>query len=149
MHLIMKTIGGLVLAACSAAALEKELVDQIVKSAQNIERDANMVSKALKVKQVDKGEVNRMIGDMTTDVNKLQELVTNFESTNPTLSDRDKIDWQLVKDKVQLLEIFHGQKQKLATEDMTKNRGMIRAHADGLVVRAQKLQVTANKLRRG
>ena len=149
MNLIMKTIGGLVLAACTAAALEKELVDQIVKSAQNIERDATLVSKALKGKQVDKGEVTKMIGDMTTDVNKLQELVTNFESTNTTLSDRDKTDWQLFKDKVQLLEIFHGQKQKLATEDMTKNRGMIRAHAYGLVVRAQKLQVTANKLRRG
>lgn len=98
---------------------------------------------------MDKGEVTKMIGDMTTDVNKLQELVTSFDSTKPMLSDRDKIDWQLVKDKVQLLEIFHGQKQKLATEDMTKNRGMIRAHADGLAVRAQKLQVTANKLRRG
>ena len=66
MHLIMKTIGGLVLAACSAAALEKELVDQIVQSAQNIERDANMVSKALKTKLVDKGEVTKLIGALQT-----------------------------------------------------------------------------------
>ncbi len=49
-----------------------------------------------------------------------------------------------MKDKIQLLDIFHEQKKTLAAGDMGKNRDLIRAIANGVVMRAQKLQKTAD-----
>lgn len=143
------TLSCLALAALPAAALEKEFVDQIMQSAQNIERDASEVSRALKTKSVDKPGVTAKIDAMSGDLTKLKQLVSQFEAGNPQLSERDKADWEMLKAKVQLLEIFHDRKKTLAAEDLGKHRGAIRAHANGVALRAQKLQQTASKLRRG
>lgn len=139
----------LALTAGPAAALERELVDQIVQSAQRIERDAATVEQSLKKKVSDPATVRQTIAAMSDDIAKLRQLVQQLDSTGAQLSARDQTDWQLVKDKVQLLEIFHGQKQTLASEDVNKNRSLIRAHAKGVGLRAQKLQQTAQRLRRG
>jgi len=149
MQNFLTAFGFLALAAWPAAALEKQFMDQILQSAQSIERDAAMVDQSLKKKPADSAEVRQKIGDMSADIAKLQELVKQFESTGASLSERDQADWQLVKDKVHLLEIFHGRKQTLADEDVDKNRSLIRAHAKGVALRAQKLQQTAQRLRRG
>lgn len=138
----------LALAAVSASALDKEFVDQMMTSAKNIERDAGVVRDALKPKQVDASGLREKIDAMSADLNKLQELVNHFESTHPSLSGRDLADWKMVKDKVQLLEIFHGQKKALAAGDLSKNRSMLRAHANGVAERAAKLQQSVMKLQR-
>ena len=139
----------LVFAGLPAAALEKELVGQIVQSAQNMARDANSVNQGLKTKKFDAAAVTKNIEAMDADIAALHEVVTKFEATNPTFSDRDRADWKLLKDKVQLIEIMHGQKKKLAAEDFAKNRSLVRTHATGLAVRAKRLQATAEKLSRG
>lgn len=144
-----KTIGFLAVAAWPAAALEKEFVDQLLQTAQNIERDASAVDQSLKPKNPDGVAVQQKISAMADDVAKLQALVKQLEAGGASLSERDKADWQLVKDKVQLLEIFHGRKQELAAQDLNRNRSLIRAHAKGVALRAQRLQQTAMKLRRG
>jgi len=149
MTTFIKTIGFLALAALPAAALEKDFGDRILQSAQNIERDASALDQSLKPKNPDSAAVQQKISAMADDVAKLQELVKQFETGAASLSERDKADWLLVKEKVQLLEIFHGRKQELATQDLNKNRSMIRAHAKGIALRAQRLQQTAMKLRRG
>lgn len=149
MKAFFRVFCGVALAACSALALEKEFVDRIVQSAQNIERDASLVSQALKTKKVDTADVTAKLEAMDVDVTKLQQLVKDFDSTDPKLSDRDRASWNLVKDKVQLLDIFHEQKKNLAAGDMSKNRDLIRAIANGVVTRAQKLQQIAMTLRRG
>jgi len=148
MRSFLFAVNCLVLTAIPAAALEKELVDQIVQSAQSIARDANGVSQALKSKNFDAASITKNIEAMDADVAILQEVVSKFESTHSNMSERDRADWDLLKTKVQLIEIMQGQKKKLAVEDMAKNRSLIRAHATGMVQRAQKLQVTAEKLRR-
>lgn len=148
MRLLFKMFGGLAMAVCAAPALERELVDRIVESARSIERDASAVGQALKPRRPDSGEVVRKIDAMSADVAKLQEVVAQLESSDPVLSDRDRADWQLVKDKVQLLSIFHERKKTLAAEDIGKHRSLIRAHANGLALRAQKLQQTASRLLR-
>ncbi|MCC6536401.1 MAG: hypothetical protein IT162_02555 [Bryobacterales bacterium] len=149
MKTFLTACGFLALATWPAAALEKEFVDRILQSAQSIERDATQVDQSLKKKPADATEVRQKIEAMSADVTRLQELVKQFESTGTALSERDQADWRLVKDKVQLLEIFHSRKQTLASEDVNKNRSLLRAHAKGVAFRAQKLQQTAQKLRRG
>jgi septal ring factor EnvC (AmiA/AmiB activator) len=148
MRSILFAVNCLVFAALPAAALEKELVNQIVQSAQNIGRDATSVNQALKSKKFDAATVTKNIEAMEADIAALHEVVSKFEATNPSLSDRDRADWKLVKDKVQLIEIMHGQKKKLAAEDFSKNRSLVRAHATGLAQRAKRLQATAEKLSR-
>ena len=149
MRTIAKTVCTLAVAALSATALEKEFIDQMMQSARNIERDSLAVSQALKPSKPDADDVRKKIEAMSADVAKLQEMVTQFESTHPSLSDRDLADWKLVKEKVQLLEIFHNQKKTLAGEDVAKHRSLLRAHANGLARRALKLQESAGRLRRG
>jgi hypothetical protein len=148
MRLFARTLSCLALTVFSAAALEKEFVDQLLQSARNIERDSSVVGLALKTKRIDAEDLKAKIDAMSADLTKLQELVTQYESTHPTLSERDRADWLIVKEKVQLLEIFHDQKKKLAAEDLSKNRALIRAHANGIAMRAQKLQESAAKLQR-
>ncbi|MFN7924509.1 MAG: hypothetical protein U0Q16_30690 [Bryobacteraceae bacterium] len=149
MRSFVRTATCFALAALSAAALEKEFVDQMLESARNLERDASVVSLALKSKKADAEDVKKKIDAMSADLGRLHELVAKFESTNPQLSGRDRTDWQLIKDKVKLLEIFHDRKKQLASEDFSRNRTLIRAHADGVAKRAQRLQETARRLQRG
>jgi hypothetical protein len=148
MKTFVKMMGCFVLAAFSASALEKELVDNILSSARNIERDASAVNAVLKNRNFDASEVKNKIGAMEADLNRLRQLVSDFEASNATLSSSDKEAWHKVKMKVQLLEIFHSQKKKLADEDLDKNRSLIRSHAGGVAKRAQLLQQTATKLQR-
>jgi hypothetical protein len=134
--------------ATPAFALDQDIVNKMIDSARGIERDASLVSQSLKTKKVDAGVVQEKISAMSSDVGALMALVAEVEAQGMHMSDRDRADWKLIRDKVQLLEIFHTQKQKLAFEDIAKHRSLIRAHADGLVFRAQKLQQTAVKLQR-
>lgn len=148
MRLLTTTLTGLALAAIPALALEKEFVDQMMESAKNIERDATLVSAAVKIKNPDADDLRKKIDAMSGDLTKLQDLVDKYEASHPTFSDRDRTDWNALKEKVQLLEIFHGQKKKLAEGDVAKNRSLIRAHATGVAKRAQMLQQTVAKLQR-
>jgi hypothetical protein len=120
----------------------------MMEAAQNIQRDANLVSAATKGKKIDAEHVQRTIHAMSADVAALHKLVADFEATNPQFSTSEGAHWTLVKEKVQLLKIFHGQKKKLASEDFSRNRSLIRAHADGVAKRAQMLQQTLAKLTR-
>ncbi len=148
MRKLVQTGMCLVVAAFSASALDKEFTDQMMKSAKNIERDAGEVRDSLKPKQFNADDVRKKIDAMSADLTKLQELVNQFESTHPSLSAQEQADWKSVKEKVQLLEIFHNEKKTLAAGDIEKNRTMLRAHAKGVAVRAAKLQLTLGKLQR-
>jgi hypothetical protein len=147
MKLITKAASCLMITAVAAMALDKNFVDRTMESAQNIQRDANLVSAAIKSK-TDSGDVQKKIDAMSADVSALLELVAEFEATNPHFSTSEAAQWTRVKEKVQLLEIFHGQKKMLASEDFRRNRNLIRAHADGVAKRAELLRQTLTKLMR-
>ncbi|MBN8731067.1 MAG: hypothetical protein J0L64_11025 [Acidobacteria bacterium] len=149
MKTMMLMASCLALAVSPAAALDQEFAAQLLESAKNIERDAGLVSTALKSKAMDAGDVRTKIDAMSGDVTKLQELVSSYEAGHPQMSQRDAAEWKQVKEKVQLLEIFHGQKQKLASGDLNKNRTLLRAHAEGVSRRALKLQQTVTRLQKG
>ena len=148
MRLFLSTVGCLTITAMSAFALDETFVEKSMQSARNIERDALAVSAAVKGKNLDAGDVRAKIDAMSGDIESLQKLVVDFEATNPQFNERDRADWRLVKDKVQILEIFHGKKQQLASEDFTRNRKMIQVHAKGVADRADRLQQTLLKLMR-
>ena len=148
MRQISTALGCLMMTALSAFALDQSFVDSAMQSARNIERDAALVGAAVKSKHVDADDVRKKVDAMSADIAALHKLVADFEAANPQMSERDRADWKVVTDMVKLLEIFHGQKQKLVSEDLARNRSLIRAHANGVAWRADKLQQTLAKIGR-
>ena len=144
-----RTLFCLAFAATAAFGIDKQFADQLVESTQNLERDAQSVHLSLKKKSFDAQAVSAKIEAMSADVGKLQDIVKQFDATNPSLSTNDAAHWKLVKDRVHLIEIFHEQKKSLASSDLAKNRTAIRDIAKGLVARAKKLQDSVLILRRG
>jgi len=149
MRPILRTASALALAAMSAAALDSSFVNQMQTTAQKLERDASGINRALKSKRHDANDVKAKIDAMAGDVETLQTLVKDFEGTNPQLSSREQAEWALLREKVQVLGIFHENKRRLAAEDFAKHRSLIRAFADGVALRAKKLQMSAAQLQRG
>lgn len=148
MRLITKAASCLLITALYAVALDKQFVDRTMETAKNIQRDANLVSAAIKSKKIDVADVQKKIDAMSADMATLHELVAEFEATNPQFSAAEGAQWKLIKQKVQILEIFRDQKKKLAQEDFKRNRNLIRAHANGVAQRAETLQRTIAQLMR-
>ena len=148
MKTLTTTLLGLAFATVPAMALDHHFMDQVMQSAQNIERDAKDVNVVLRNKRAGMNEISPKLEAMGADVAKLRALVDEFEASQKTLSERDRTDWELLKERVRLIEIFHNQKSQLASQNLDKNRGLIRAHAQGVALRAARLQETAAKLRR-
>ncbi len=148
MKISMRLCGVLLLAASSALALDKEIAGKMMEASQRLETDARAISVALKSKNAAVDEVHKRLAQMDADMAKLQESVSEVEASELEMSARDKRDWELLKTKVKLLEVFHTNKKALAAEDVMKNRTMIRAHADGVALRAMKLRQTAAGLQK-
>ena len=148
MRTLMTLAGCLTLTAVSALALDAQFTSAAMVAAKNIQRDATLVSVAAKTKKFDSADIKVKIDAMDGDVRELQELVARFDSQNPELDQRDRDDWNLIKTKVQLIEVFHARKKELADEDLAGHRSLIRAHAEGVAKRAQLLHDALNKLAR-
>ncbi len=119
----------------SALALASTPMDQILEHAKNVQRDAEQLHAALKVKNVDAADLKTKLSATTGDIDKLKQLVADYEAAHSGMTARDQADWELIKSKVQLLSIFHDRKKELLNGDINKNRSMLRAHASGVAKR--------------
>lgn len=116
---------------------------EIASRAVSIQKDAEWMSKHLKTRQIDRQQLEQHAQSVEENIAKLKELVAGLESDGAAKTD----SLQLVKTKVQLLEIFHGKKKEILTQgDLSKNRGLLRAQADGIAKRAEMLQRTASQM---
>ncbi len=148
MRSFLQAAGSLVVASLSAVAFDTSLVRELEQAAQRVERDATTVHRALKSKKPDPVELKAKIDSMSIDVATLDKLVKAFEASQPSLSDQEQQLWAQVRERVQLLGIFHENKRRLAADDLTKHRTMVRAFANGVAERAKKLQTYAAQLQR-
>jgi hypothetical protein len=128
----------------STLAASTHLAD-IRAEAARIEREGQSMQQLLKAKQPDAAALQEKLTAAGAGIEKLRELVMTIETqSNGSLNTPD---WALVKEKVQLLAIFHQAKTELmANGDLRKQRTLLRAHADGMAKRAQMLQKTASRL---
>lgn len=109
-----------------------------------IQKDADWMSKHLKSRQIDRQQLEQHSTAVEENISKLKELVAAVESGESVPSGET---WEKVKTKVELLSIFHGRKKELmASSDLSKNRGWLKAHADGIARRAELLQQSASRL---
>lgn len=120
---------------------------EITNHARSLQKEAQTMSQHLKNKQVDKQMLEQKLATVEESVNKLRELVASVEASNPELTPAQKQNWELVKTKVELLNIFANYKKDIvAKDDIQKKRNLIRAHANGIAKRAAMLEQTASKI---
>lgn len=120
---------------------------EITNHARSLRAEAQTMSQQLKNKQVDKQLLEQKLATVEESVAKLRELVASVEASNPELTPSQKQNWELVKTKVELLNIFTGHKKDLVgNDDIQKKRSLLRAHADGIAKRAAMLEQTAAKI---
>lgn len=121
-------------------------IEQMRDEARKLRDEARQASSLLKSKSVDAKSVLESLDAKEETIAKLRDLAATFEAAGSELTPAQRQQWDLVKTKIQLLEVFHGNKKRLAEGDLRKNRGMVRAHADGLAFRAAALEKTLSTL---
>ncbi len=120
---------------------------EIANHARSLRTEAQTMSQQLKNKQVDKQLLEQKLATVEENVAKLRELIASVEASNPELTPSQKQSWELVKTKVELLNIFTNHKKDLVgKEDIQKKRSLLRAHAEGIAKRAAMLEQTAAKI---
>jgi len=121
----------------------------IIGDAANIQMDAEALRDGLNAKTLDADAIKAEVAALDKHVEQLQQDVDTLDAHLQDLTASQKKDWELAKTKVQLLNIFSDWKVALVESgDIRKNRSALRAHANGIAVRAQLLQRTVNRLDR-
>ncbi len=149
MRTSFRTAGCLAIATISAVALDSGSVNQLQQTAQRLEREATSVQQSLKNKNYDASAVKVRIESMTSDVGALDQLAKQIDATNPRMSGRDEADWVKTRQLIQIITALHGSKNQAASEDLVKNRALVRDYAVGVALRAKLLQGTLTRLQRG
>ena len=131
-----------ILATLTGAALAAD-VKTILQHAKSIEADATQINLTLKSKKFDASDLKAKVDGAHANYANLQKAVSEYEAANAGAV--NSTEWKAVKDRVELLGIFLNRKNELVS-DAQKNRGMLRAHAQGIAKRAADLQQTASRL---
>jgi hypothetical protein len=130
------------LAANNTAATPFE---EIASRAVDIQKDASWMRQHLKAKQFDRQLLEERSNAVEQNIVRLKELVASLDASAVPAGQQEK--FELMKTKVELLDIFHGKKKELLTQgDLARNRAWLRAHADGIAKRAGMLQKTASQM---
>lgn len=143
----MKTLTLLLAAALAVPAYSDSRFTGIGEDAGKIHLDATQLSRNLKAKVVDESKVKADITALGENILKLRKDVESMDASLDSLTSAQKKDWELIKTKVQLLNIFYDRKTELLAGDFKKNRSMLRVHADGIAKRAALLRETAMKMK--
>lgn len=115
--------------------------------AARVEQENREMARLLKSKQWDNSQLQAKLEATGQDLDKIKALVAELEGASDSLSPSARKDWDLLRQKVQLLEIFHGAKKDLLSSgNAAKQRALLRAHAEGVAKRAAMLQQTAGRL---
>jgi DNA repair exonuclease SbcCD ATPase subunit len=130
----------------SVPALANNHLRAISDRARTLQSHAQEINIGLKKKSLTTEDLKAKLDQSAATLDQLKSTLEQLENASPSLATMGR-DWQLLKDKVQLLAIFHDRKSELLT-DVNRNRGMIRAHADGIAKRAAMLQETVNRLQK-
>ncbi|MCS7023782.1 MAG: hypothetical protein NZV14_03190 [Bryobacteraceae bacterium] len=128
----------------SAPVFAKDPLRTIADHARMVQSQAQEINLGLKKKTLSEDALKSKLMMTSESIEKLKGAVAQIEASRSDLNALGR-DWQLLKDKVQLLAIFHERKSELAG-DFNRNRSMIRAHADGIAKRAAMLQETVSRL---
>lgn len=141
----------MVLAAMTATASEpapatSSPLRDLMSEARAFEVQAREASQILKNKKFDVPALQQALEKKGETLSRLQGLATAYEASASQLTPAQQKDWETVKERIKLLEIFHATKNELTAKDPNKNRRLLRTHAQGLALRAEALQKSLQRM---
>lgn len=146
MTLITMALAAMTATATEPAHSATSPLRELMSEAKAFEMQAREASQMLKNKKYDVAALQQALEKKGETLAKLQALAASYEASAGNLTPAQQKDWETVKTKIKLLEIFHSTKNDLVAKDPNKNRGLLRAHAQGLALRAEALQKTLQRM---
>jgi hypothetical protein len=105
------------------------------------------IKQMLKQKAPDLNLIRQKVDATKEGVTQLQSVVSNLEASNSSVLKADPAAWEEIKTRVAILGVMHDNKASLASEEgLTKKRSLLRAHVDGVAIRAEKLKQLLNQV---
>jgi hypothetical protein len=107
------------------------------------------IKQMLKQKSPDLELIRQKVETTKEDVAKIQHLVSEVENSSSSILKSDPATWEEIKLRASVLAVIHDHKAALTSEEgLRKQRSILRAHVDGVAIRAVKLQELLNRMER-
>jgi hypothetical protein len=107
------------------------------------------IKQMLKQKSPDLDLIRQKVETTKEDVAKIQHLVSEVENSPSSILKSDAAAWEEIKLRASVLAVIHDHKAALTSEEgLRKQRSALRAHVDGVAIRAVKLQELLNRMER-
>ncbi len=117
--------------------------------AEKVATESQALKQVLKQKSPSRDEILSKVDVTKEGVAKIRSLVAEIESAQPAWLKSDAAAWEDLKNRAVVLAIMHERKAELTSmEAIRKQRGLLRAHVDGVAMRAEKIQQIADQLAR-
>ena len=121
-------------------------LDQIVAAAKTIQTDAQDVSALLRAKTPNFDRIGEKMQVMSQHSTELNRLIENLDSANLDMTATQRAEFNRMKELAQLVNIFVANKSDMLSAQR-RERGVLRAKADGIAKRANLLQQAAERIR--
>lgn len=122
-------------------------VGELSGEALKLEKLTEVVSSQLNSVPVNPELLEKRVEALYGHIQRIKAMVAEIEAAQPNLTASQRTNWELVKNKVQLLDTFAATKRDLLEKgDPNTNRAQLKSQADGIVKRAALLQQTARKI---
>jgi len=144
--LITMALAATMATATEPATSSSSPLRELMSEAKAFEMQAREASQMLKNKKFDVPALQQALEKKGETLGRLRTLAAAYEAGAANLTPAQQKDWETVKTKIKLLEIFHSTKNDLVAKDPNKNRSLLRAHAQGLALRAEALQKTLQRM---
>jgi len=132
------------IAFTATAVFANDQLAQMRDHARELESEFRGLHTAVKAKSVQEAELRNRLEAAGANVDRLKAMAEQVEASHAGLVQGE--DWKRARQVITLLDIFHDQKEKLVADGIGRNRGLIKAHAEGLAKRAAMLHESMTRM---
>ena len=132
----------------SLSSLKGPVIEQVVSEAKKAQLEAREIADLLKRRRPDMARLESKLQYLAQHSSRLNELIASIDAAAWQLNPSQAAEFERMKQASQILNIFVDNKQKLLQSgQISKNRGLLRAKAEGIAKRAEFVQVSALRVR--
>lgn len=131
-----------------SAPARSAAIDEIVSHASKVRTTASEAAQHLKNRNADFAKVKDLVSTLDQDAEALKAKVAEFEAANTNLPERDLRELERLRSVATILNVFVDNKLEiLKSDDLNRQRTLLRAKADGIVKRADMILQSASRLK--
>jgi DNA repair ATPase RecN len=156
----MLTLKNVALSCAAAALASASLVaepsapsraaalDEIAAHASKVRATASEAFQLLKNRNADFAKVKELTAALDQDAEALKAKVAEFEAANTSLTEREQRELEKLRSVALVMNVFVDNKLEiLKSDDLQRQRILLRAKADGIVKRADMILQSASRLK--